>query len=140
MVAFLENSGYVKPWHWWEILMCLDVKWSQSLGSRNRKQPCFVRFRPPSVPASAPWVPKCPRNYPQDSPTLFQAFWAESLEPASRLQPVSKLKATLLSTGPSILNLMACLRFIYIIRGLARPHSSFFFFSPICAQPWQLAL
>lgn len=41
-------------------LMCLDVKWSQSLGSRNRKQRCFVRFRSPRVPASAPWVPKCP--------------------------------------------------------------------------------
>ena len=100
-------------------LMCLDVKWSQSLGSRNHKQRCFVRFRSPSVPAFAPWVPKCPGDS-RDSLTLFQAFWAESLEPASSSQPASKQKATLLSVGPSILNLMACLHFICIIRGLAR--------------------
>lgn len=66
MVAFLENSGYVKPWHWQKIF---DVfRWSQEIISSPAS---YVRYRSPGMPASAHWVPECsppslgrPRTFP----------------------------------------------------------------------------
>ena len=64
-------------------LMCLDVKWSQSLGSRNHKQHCFVRFRSPSVPAFAPWVPEW---QPHTIPGLPGRITGASLQLTASLQ------------------------------------------------------
>lgn len=85
-------SQWLHFWKIWDMLnlgtdgrylMCLDVKWSQSLGSRSRKQPCFVWFRSPSVPASAPWVPECPplsSGQPHTFPGLLGRITGDSLQ------------------------------------------------------------
>ena len=132
MVAFLENSGYVKPWHWQKIF---DVfRWSQEIISSPAS---CVRHRSPGMPASAHWVPQCsppPLGRPRTFPA--PAVWAVPRPPhrtiGADLQPVSE-QATLLSVAPSILNLMVYLHFIYIIRGLAH-WEQLVFFSNLCTS------